>query len=41
MNPMLQRPEDSRSGVAKDLQQVDYGCVLGVSALRPCGFYNI
>jgi len=35
------KPEDSRSGVAKGLQQVDYGCALGALALKPSGFCNV
>jgi hypothetical protein len=38
---MLQKPEDSRSGVAKGLQQAYYGCALDALALKPSGFCNI
>jgi hypothetical protein len=38
---MLQKPEDSGSGVAKGSQQVYYGCALGALALKPSGFCNI
>lgn len=37
---MLQKPEDSRSGIAGAFQFVGYGCALGVLALEHLDFYN-
>jgi hypothetical protein len=36
----LGKPEDSRSDVAKGLQQPYYGGTLGALALKPSGFCN-
>jgi hypothetical protein len=36
-----EKPEGSRSGVAKGLQWVYYGCALGALALNPSDFCNV